>query len=74
MISSPFRNIIEVLEINLYTRKCSSLVFFFFFFFFSDPKFKRAVVHIVSDLLGCESCCQMDSAVLFSHAYPWYVP
>ena len=72
MISSPFRNIIEVLEINLYTRKCSSLVFFFFFF--SDPKFKRAVVRIVSDLLRCESSCQMDSAVLFSHAYPWYVP
>ena len=32
MLSSPFKNIIDVLETNVYARKCSSLVFFFFFF------------------------------------------
>ena len=33
MLSSAVKNIIDVLETNVYTRKCSSLVFFFFFFF-----------------------------------------
>lgn len=64
MLSSPFKNIIDVLETNVYTRKCSSLVFFLLFFF--NPKFERAVGRIVSDLLGCESSTQIDSDVLFS--------
>lgn len=32
MLSSPFKNVTDVLETNVYTRKCSSLVFFSFFF------------------------------------------
>lgn len=71
MLSSAVKNIIDVLETNVYTRKCSSLVFFFLFFF--NPKFERAVGRIVSDVLGCESSTQIDSDVLFSHAYLWYM-